>query len=221
MGTVQRKSDVQIRDQVLAELEWDTRLLPAEVGVEVRNAVVTLTGVVDSWAKKVAARDAAHRVVGVHDVANDIVIHVPGGGAPTDTEIAARVRRTLEWDVFVPHARIQSTVSDGIVTLEGELDYWSQASAAERAVRNLAGVKGVANLITVGATAITSDVRRAIGEALARHAAREARDVVVEAAGSSVTIRGHVDSWAERKAVVGAVLGTRGVSRVEDQLSIW
>ena len=147
-----KKTDAQIHHDVLKELKWDSRVDQTEVGVQVASGVVTLTGTVTSWAKRVAAQEAAHRVMGVLDVANDITVKAPGGPAPTDTDIAQAVRRALEWDVFVPDDKITSTVTDGWVTLEGTVDSWSQRTDAERAIRNLAGVKFVVNKITVKPT---------------------------------------------------------------------
>src|SRR3989337_248322 len=126
-----KKSDTQIHHDVLEELKWDSRVDETEVGVEVDNGVVTLTGTVTSWAKRMAAEEAAHRVSGVLDVANDVKVRIPGELTRTDTEIAQAVRRTLEWDVFVPDERITSTVSDGWVTLEGPVDRGSQREDAE------------------------------------------------------------------------------------------
>ena len=111
------KTDIQIQMDVLRELKWDTRVAQTDVGVEVDNRIVTLTGTVDSYAKKTAAERAAHRVVGVLDVANDIEINYPGLGRKTDAEIAQAVRQSLEWDAFVPDQKIRSTVTDGRVTL--------------------------------------------------------------------------------------------------------
>ena len=173
-----KKTDAQIHHDVLEELKWDSRVDETEVGVQVASGVVTLTGSVTSWAKRVAAQEAAHRVIGVLDVANDIKVKAAGGLARTDTEIAQAARRALEWDVFVPEAKITSTVTDGWVTLEGAVDTWSQRNAAERAVRNLSGVKLVLNKITVKPTKpVPEDVRRAIEQALDRRAEREARRI--------------------------------------------
>src|SRR6266542_2713292 len=130
------KTDSEIQQAVLEELKWDTRVEETDVGVEVDSGVVTLTGTVNSYAKRMAAQEAAHRVGGVLDVANDIQVRVPSMLERTDTEIALAVRRALEWDVQVPDRSIQSTVSDGIVTLEGSVDFWHQREDAERAVRN-------------------------------------------------------------------------------------
>ena len=123
------KTDAQIKHEVLRELAWDPRVDETDVGVEVDRGVVTLTGTVATWAKRVAAQEAAHRVAGVLDVANDVVVKIPGTLLRTDTDIAQAVRQALEWDALVPHERIQSTVANGWVTLEGSVDSW--ASVAE------------------------------------------------------------------------------------------
>jgi len=214
-----KKSDTQIHHDVLEELKWDSRVYETEVGVQVDGGVVTLTGTVTSWAKRLAAQEAARRVIGVLDVANDINVKVPGGLVRTDTEIAQAVRRTLEWDVFVPEQKITSTVTDGWVTLEGTVERWSQREDAERAVRNLTGVKIVVNKITVTpAKPVTGDVRKAIEQALERRAEREARQIGVDLRDGTVTLTGPVHSWAERKSVLAAARFTPGVRAVEDHL---
>jgi osmotically-inducible protein OsmY len=219
MATIQ-KTDIQIRDDVLAEMRWDTRVVPTEIGVEVKNRVVTLTGAVDSWGRKMAAAAAAHRVVGVLDVANDVMVRVPGSAKKSDSEVAEQTRNALKWDVFVPDEKVRTTVTNGLVTLQGEVDFWSQRDSAERAVRNLAGVTAVQNDLVVSNAHLDDDVRRAVQNALARHAEREARNVKVRFDGKRVFVDGNVGSWSERNAVLGAVRGTRGVGPVEDHLSV-
>jgi len=216
-----RQTDSQIQQAVLREFKWDTRVEETDVGVEVDAGVVTLTGTVTSWAKKIAAQQASHRVVGVLDVANDIVVKVPGSVGRTDTEIAQAVRYALEWNVFVPESRISSTVSNGWVTLEGDVDYWSQSDDAEKAVRNLAGVVAVTNLIAVKPPkGVSREVQKAIEEALERQAEREAKRIDLDVKDGRVSVSGIVHSWAERAAVIGAAKGTRGVREVDDHLHI-
>jgi osmotically-inducible protein OsmY len=214
-----KKTDTQIHHDVLEELKWDSRVDETEVGVQVAGGVVTLTGAVPSWAKRVAAQEAARRVIGVLDVANDIQVKVPGGLARTDTEIARAVRRALEWDVLVPEDKITSTVTDGWVTLDGVVERWSERNDAERAVRNLAGVKIVVNKVTVkGAQPMMDDIRRSIEQALERRAEREARRIRVDVRDGTVTLTGMVHSWAEHKSVLAAARFTPGVQAVEDHL---
>ncbi len=170
------------------------------------------------WGKRVAAEAAVRRVIGVLDVANDIKVTLPGAG-PTDTEIAKAVRHALEWDVFVPDTKITSSVSTGRVTLDGVVERWSERADAERAVRNLAGVKSVVSKILVRPpTVVGTDVRKAIEAALERRAEREARHIRVDVHDGTVTLSGDVHSWAERKSVLAAARFTPGVRAVEDHL---
>ena len=221
MTSAIKKTDTELHRDVLEELKWDSRVDQTEVGVEIDDGVVTLTGTVTSWAKRMAAQEAARRVMGVLDVANDIKVKLPGGLARTDTEIAQAVRRALEWDVFVPEEKITSTVTDGFVTLEGSLERWSQRADAERAVRNLTGVKGVVNKIRVKPAPVpTGNVRKAIEQALERRAEREAKRINVDVHDGIVKLTGTVHSWAERKSVIAAARFTPGVQDVEDRLTV-
>ena len=144
-----KKTDGEIKNQVLRELKWDSRIAWSKIGVEVKQGVVTLTGVVSSYAQKLAAQDAAHRISGVLDVANDVEVKPEGLSDRTDADIALAVRHVLLWDALVPDERIKSTVSDGWVTLEGDVDFWRQRQDAEQTVLRLEGVIGVTNQIKV------------------------------------------------------------------------
>jgi osmotically-inducible protein OsmY len=213
-------NDAQIQQAVLQELKWDTRVEETDVGVEVDNGVVTLTGTVSTYGKRLAAAEAAHRVRGVLDVANDVQVQIPSIRARTDTDIAQAVRQALEWDVEVPDERIQSTVTGGVVTLEGSVDFWHQSEDAARAVRHLAGVRGVVNKLRISAPAATEQIRQEIGAALERRAERTAKNIHVSVDDGTVTVSGAVHSWAERQAVIGAARFTPGVCAVEDQLRV-
>jgi osmotically-inducible protein OsmY len=216
-----KKTDSEIQQDVLRELKWDTRVEETDVGVEVDDGVVTLSGTVSSWGRRHAAAEAAHRVRGVLDVANDIVVKTPGTPGLTDTEIAQAVRHALAWDVFVPESRIQSTVSDGVVMLDGEVDSLTELQDAERAVRNLVGVRAVTSLLAIRPRAVDpSKVRRSIEEALARRAEPEGERISFEFCGGSVKLSGTVRSTSEKQAVVGAAAGTPGVRAVEDQIRV-
>jgi osmotically-inducible protein OsmY len=210
--------DQELQQAVSRELSWDTRVSDADIAVGVHTGVVTLSGTVRSWAERLAAQKAAHRVAGVLDVANEIQVRIPEIGARSDTQIAHAVRHALEWDVFVPENRIQSTVANGCVTLTGDVDLLTQKDDAARAVRNLVGVTQVINDIEVQPRAGSTDVQRAIEAALERRAKREAARVDVETRDGHVTLTGIVHSRAEHDAIVGAAKGTRGVRSVEDKL---
>jgi osmotically-inducible protein OsmY len=215
------KSESQIQQDVLHELKWDTRVEETDVGVEVDGAVVTLSGTVNDYVKKMAAQEAAHRVEGVLDVVNHIQVHVAGLFGRTDTQIAQAVRHALEWDVAVPDTEIRSTVADGWVNLEGEVGTWHERDAAERAVRHLAGIRGVVNMIEVNLPYVRPDViQDEIERALERRAERHAKHIQVDVYDGTVRLSGPVHSRLEREAVLGAARGTPGVRNVEDRLTV-
>jgi osmotically-inducible protein OsmY len=221
MQTVQRKDDSQIQTDVIEELRWDTRVDHTDVGVEVDSGIVTLTGSVDSYAKRLAAQEAAHRVGGVLDVANDIQVVLPGSKVRTDTDIAHAIRNALEWDVRVPHEEIQTSVSKGVVTLEGAVDHYHQKEDAEWAVRNLEGVIYVSNRIHVRAPSVKPEqVKESIEQALERRAERAAHRVIVTVEDGKVILNGVVDSFAEKQAIHGAARFAPGVQSIEDNLRI-
>jgi osmotically-inducible protein OsmY len=206
---------------VQQELRWDSRIDAADIGVAVHDRIVTLTGTVKTFAERKSAQDAAFRVYGVRDVANDIQVKVPGHLVRTDADIAQAVRAALEWDVRIPSDRIKSSVSEGVVTLLGTTDHWSQVAAAEAAVGNLAGVQDVVSELLVSGPELDSGaVQRDIEEALERRADRAARRIEVVVQDGIVTLTGRVHSPAEREAVLGAARFTHGVHEVEDHLRV-
>jgi osmotically-inducible protein OsmY len=211
------KTDSQIKTDVLNELKWDPTVDETEVGVQVKNGIVTLTGGVSSYPKRLAAIDAAHRVYGVLDVVDELKIRIPPAWGRTDQEIAAAVRNALKWDILVPDELIISTVSGGIVTLKGEVPTWTQRSDTEHAVRRLTGVTGVVNQITVAARAIDPiHIKRQIEDALERQTEREAKRIGVTVREGVVTLTGTLRSWGEKNAIERAALYTRGVKRIDD-----
>ncbi len=222
MARATLKTDAQIQQDVLRELKWDTRVEESDVGVAVDQGIVTLTGTVSNYAKRVAAQEAAHRVAGVLDVANDIEIPVPGSSERSDAELAHSLRQVLQWHAHIPHEQIETTVSAGWVTLAGVVDYWSQREEAERAVLRLMGVHGVVNKITVEASRVDAgEIREAIEDALERRAEREARDIRVEVDDEGVvSLTGHVHAWRDKRAITGAAAHAPGVRSIEDHLRI-
>jgi osmotically-inducible protein OsmY len=218
---IRGKTDAQIQQEVLQELKWDSRVDETDVGVEVDQGIVTLTGTVASYAKRLAAQEAAHRVSGVLDVANDVQVKIPGTLERTDTEIAQAVRRALDWDVLVAADRIQTTIEKGVVTLEGTVAFWYQREAAERAVHNLSGVRQVVNKLAVSAPPLGADaVKESIEQALERRAERTAKRIQVSVHDGVATLAGSVLSWQEKQAVLAAARFTQGVRSIEDNLRI-
>ena len=216
---MQSKNDEQIKHQVGSELRWDTRTSNLDIQVDVSDGIVTLTGVIPSYAQKEAAQEAAHRVKGVLDVANDTIVKMPH--ECSDEEIAHSVRKILEWDVLVPDPQIKSTITDGWVKLEGRVNTLSQKDDAARAVKNMAGVIGITNNLEIESQiAKPEDLRKKIEEALERRATREADSLRIVVEGGEVSLSGRVHSWRERRAVLGSINHTPGVKRVIDNLRI-
>ena len=217
----ERSSDTELAKQITRELRWDSRIKTANLEVEVTDGVATLTGAVPTYIQKLEAQDAAHRVSGILDVANDIEVKTVDRFVRTDTEIASAVRNALEWDALVPNEMIQSTVSDGWVTLDGEVDFWLELQEAEQSIRRLIGVVGVTNRITVRKRAVSSDeLRREIEQALERRADREADRLRIEVNDGAVDLFGRVHSWQEKRAVIGSVSHAPGIVQVRDHLRI-
>lgn len=215
------KTDMQLHDDVVAELTWDPRVMDEEIAVAVRNGVVTLSGSVPNFATRLAAERAVERIGGVRAVANDIKVVPPRSNVHSDTDIAHQAVNALTWDTEVPDEQVRVGVANGWITLEGEVEWRYQKDAAERVVRNLAGVLGVTNDIRLKPKVVnTLDVSGKIKDALRRRAERAADDIVVETAGDVVTLKGHVHTFADRRAAEVAAWAAPGVKTVRDEIAV-
>jgi osmotically-inducible protein OsmY len=214
------RTDSDIMKDVTAELRWEPGLRDDDIAIGVRDGIVTLAGFVDSYADKWRAERVVARVKGVRAVANDLEVKLPSSAERADPEIARAAVSALEWNVLVPHDRIKATVEKGWVTLEGDVDYYYQAEEAERTVRQLTGVKGVTNLITVRTQPTSEDIKQRIREALQRTVESDAERISVEVDGHKVTLKGTVRSYAELKDAERAARNAPGVTQVENRLTV-
>lgn len=215
-----KKKDKDLRTHVLDELDWTPSLDAENIGVAVSDGIVTLTGHVPSYAQKRGAERAVLQVEGVKGVANDVKVRLPDKFERSDTDIAKAARRAIEWHTQLPAETIKVKVDDGWVALEGTVNWNYQRTRAEQAVRYLAGVRGVTNQLRVKTRPMPGDVRDKIRKALARQAGKEADRLSITVENETVTLRGTVDSWADREDIERAVWDAPGVSEVKNKLKV-
>jgi osmotically-inducible protein OsmY len=214
------KTDAELQQDVMNELKWEPTLKAAEIGVAVKDSVVTLSGYVDSYVKKLVAERAAARVFGVRAVAEAIQVRLPGSLKRSDEDIAEMVANVLEWNVLVPHDHVKVRVQDGVVTLSGDVDWGYQRYAAEEAVHYLMGVVWLNNQITVKPTVKPLDVKDKILSAFQRNALLDSRRIKIETSGGKVVLSGSVRSWGERGEAQWAAWAAPGVFEVENNINI-
>src|SRR5437762_3114028 len=214
------RTDMEIQKDVVAELRWEPSLRDDDIAVGVRDGVVTLAGFVDSYGDKWTAERVASKVKGVKAIANDLEVKLPSSSTRPDPEIAHAAVDALRWNIDVPQDRIQVKVEKGLLTLEGDVDWYYQKEAAERAVRYLTGIKGVSNLITVKARPTSADVKVKIKEALQRGAEFDADHITVEIEGSKAILRGTVRAYAEMRDAERAARNAPGITEVDNRLTV-
>jgi osmotically-inducible protein OsmY len=221
-STITAQTDEDIQREVLLELKWDAKVAPNEIGVAAKHGVVTLTGWVDNFGKKWAAERAALRVRGVKAVVNEVEVRLAPPDQQTDVSLAEAAARALELDSVIPPDSVKVSVSNGWITLRGEVEWEYQRHEAERIVRNLAGVKGVSNLITVRPRTAPSpdELKERIENALIRSAETDAKRITVTTEGSKVRLTGAVKSWAERQEAERVAWSAPGVTEVDNRIYI-
>ena len=215
-----QRTDTDLQKDIVAELNWEPSLRNDDVAVGVRDGVVTLAGFVDSFIDKWKAERAASKIKGVKAIANELEVKLPSGSSRPDPDIARAALDALSWNIAVPHDRIKIKVEKGWVTLEGDVDWYYQKEAAERAVRHLTGVKGVSNLIMMRVRPAPSDVKQRIKEALQRGAQFDAEHITVDIEGNQAILRGTVRSYAEMRDAERAARNAPGVTEVKNQLTV-
>jgi osmotically-inducible protein OsmY len=213
-------TDRELQRHVEDALGWEPSFDAADIGVSVDNGVVALRGDVKTYTAKSAAERVALAVYGVKAVANDLNVRLLGDYQRTDTDIAQATVNALQWNTSVPTDRVSVAVSNGWITLKGNLDWQYQKDAAARAVRDLIGVRGVTNNVIVQPRVKSVDVRDKIEAAFKRSAEIDARRIAVTAEDGKVILNGNVRSWAERQEAERAAWAAPGVTQVDDRLSI-
>jgi osmotically-inducible protein OsmY len=220
------KTDAELQQDVMNELKWEPTVKAAEIGVGVKDGVVTLSGYVDTYGEKWAAEHAAARVFGVKAVAEELQVRLPDTFQRQDEDIAQAAANALQWNVWLTHMidRIELVVENGWITLSGEVDWWYQKDAAGDTVRNLIGVRGLSNNIAIAPIkpipVNAQEVKDKIESAFQRNALLDSRRITVETRGGKVILRGSVRSWAEIDQVERAAWAAPGVSEVESHIII-
>jgi osmotically-inducible protein OsmY len=214
------KTDIEIQKDVMDELKWEPLLNASEIGVAVKNGIVTLSGTVDTYGKKIAAENAAKGVLGVKAVAEDIEVKLSFIKKKNDTEVAEAVLNAFRWHASVPDDKIKIKAENGWVTLEGEVDFVYQKDAAKNIVENLTGVEGVSDFITVKPVVTTNDIREQIASAFYRSATIDSKRIGIEIRGNKAILSGKVHSWTEKNDAEIAASKARGITSVENKLVV-
>ncbi len=214
------KTDIEIQTDVMDELNWEPFINSSQIGVAVKNGVVTLSGQVDTYSEKILAEKAARKVAGVKAIAEDIQVGISPNYRKTDAEIAEAVVNALRWHTMVPDERIKVTVDNGIVALEGQVDWDYQRARAKKAIENLTGVKSVTNWITVKPRVTEDDIEQKINDAFKRSATIDSANITAEVSGNKVTLVGKVRSYAEKEDAENAAWFAPGVGKVDSKLEL-
>jgi osmotically-inducible protein OsmY len=214
------KTDTEIQKNVMDELKWDPILNASEIGVAVKNGIVTLSGTIDSYFKKDEAENAAKRVNGVRAVASDIDVTSPSNSSKTDTEIARVIADTLKYNSAVNEDKIKIKVDNGWVTMEGTVDWEYQKEAVRTAIKNISGVKGMANLIRITPVVTAKDIQQKIAAAFQRHANLDSERILVDVNQNKVTLSGKVRSWIEKNDAENAAWRAPGITSIENRIIV-
>ena len=214
------KTDSQLQQDVMAELKWEPAVHAAQIGVEVKDGVVTLAGEVGSFGEKWNSERAAQRVNGVQALTVELTVKLSEFGKRTDADIARSAETTLGWTNSLPANAVKVLVEGGWLTLSGDVEWQYQRRDAFDSVRYITGVTGVSNQIgikpSLSATVVKSDIEAAIK----RRAAADAKTISVDVKGADVTLTGTVHSWAERELATRSAWSSLGVKNVVDKMTL-
>jgi osmotically-inducible protein OsmY len=213
-------ADSGLQQRVLEELGWEPSINAAHIGVAADHHVVTLTGTVPSYYQKVTAERATARVLGVRAIANEIEVLFPGSPRLGDADVAGAALDALRRSVSVPASDIDLTVSQGIVTLRGSVEWQYESHAAEEAVHDLPGVVNVVNMIAIKPHPSGKLLERNIESAFRRNAILDARHIEIETKDGTITLRGSVQSLQERQEAERSAWAAPGARDVQNKLVV-
>jgi len=214
------KTDLEIQNDVMEELKWEPFLNSAEIGVSVKNGIVSLSGIVDTYAKKITAEKAAKRIDGVKAVAEELEVKLSDSGWRDDIEVAEAILNTLKWQTSVDEDQIKIKVENGWVTLEGTVNWLFEKNKITELVENLLGVRGITCLIKVAPRVPVNEVKRKINSAFHRSATVDASNIHIETTGNKVILTGTVRSLTEKKDAEDAAWMAPGVTEVKNELLV-
>jgi osmotically-inducible protein OsmY len=214
------KTDSQLQQDVMDELQWEPRVDHANIGVAAKDGVITLSGFVGCYAEKIAAEKAARRVKGVRGLAEEIEVRLAGEAKTADPEIAKRIADMFEWTTLIPKHKIGIKVEHGWVSLTGMVDGYHQRKCAGDLVSRISGVRGVSNQIAIKAVPSPADVKDRIVAAFRRNADLDSSTITVAADGNKVRLGGKVHAWYERRIAERAAWSAPGVNQVEDNIIV-
>lgn len=220
MKTKTEKTDEEIKTDVLAELKFDPSVKVTDIGVLVKDGTVTLNGLATSYGEKWEAVRASKRVAGVNAIADEIEVHPPNSSCQTDGDIAHAALKLIDASPSILAGTVHVTVSEGWVTLEGEVEWWYQRDSAKNAIRDLPGLKGVSNLISIKSVVTPEEIEKDIRSAFERNALLDSSKIKVETSGHNVVLRGRVRNYAEKEEAERVAGCASGVTSVDNQLAV-
>lgn len=214
------KRDTEIQNNVMEELKSVPLLKANEIGVAVKNGIVTLSGIVDSYPKKVAVEKAVKKIAGVRGIAEDLEVNLSEGHRKSDSEIAQIVMDAIAWHSAAQVDKVNIVVEDGIVTIEGTTDWDFQRKHVTKVVANIIGVKGIINNIKIANSPVSSDIKNKIQAAFVRNANIDADKIDIKTEGHKVILKGKVKGWSEYEEAERSAWSTPGVDKIENELEI-
>lgn len=214
------KTNAELQRDVQNAIKWEPLMHAAEIGVIVKDGVVSLEGIVDSYAKKLEAENAAKKVIGVKALVEKIEVKLPSSWTKTNVEIANAVLAALKLNWSVPQDKVTVKVEDGWVTLEGELPWNYEREAAKSAVKYLMGVKGVTNNIKIKSEIHNAIEQKDVEDAIARSWSIDDSDIKVSVSGTTVTLSGVVNSWYQKEEAARIAWNTPGIWHVKNDLAV-